>query len=140
MSISPPPTLRQRQTRTSKRPVAAVALLVVVGLLFAGWWWGRGPQSWWTARSLVEALKRGDCAAAARYYPGATATQGCPASDYGLPDDLSSYSLHWDRVGRGQYDNQTAVAVTVPGDNAAYSLHMVRRGVGWIVDEVDVSA
>jgi hypothetical protein len=138
--MSSPPALTQHRRPQSKRPLAALVLLVVVGLLFAGWWWGRGPQSWWTARSLVEALKRGDCVAAAKYYSGTTPTSDCSPSAYGLPDDLSNYSLHWDRVGRGQDDDQTAVAVTVPGNNTAYSLHMVRQGVAWVVDEVATTA
>ena len=113
---------------------------VLLVLLTTGWWWGRGPQAWWTARSFVRALERGDCAAAARYYSGERAGAGCSPSAYWLPDDLTGYRLHGDRVGRGPGDDQAAVAVTVPEDDAAYSLHMVRRGAGWVIDEVDVSA
>lgn len=119
---------------------AAVVLVVLLGLLVTGWWWGRGPQSWWTARSFVEALEHGDCAAAARHYSGEKASVDCSPSAYGLPDDLTGYTLHWDRIGRGPDDDQAAVAVTLPQDDAAYSLHMVRRGTGWVIDEVDVSA
>lgn len=88
----------------------------------------------------MEALNRGDCAAAAKYYVGETAGSDCSPSTYWLPDDLSGCSLHWDRIGRGTYDDQAAVAVTVPQDSAAYSLHMVRRGARWVIDEVAASA
>ena len=117
-----------------------MVLVVVLGLLLAGWWWGRGPQSWWIARSFVEALQRGECATAAKYYSGETATSGCSPSAYWLPKDLQGYSLHWDRVARGTLDNQAAVAVTIPGDSAAYSLHMVRQGATWTIDSVATSA
>ena len=128
------------QSRRRRPATGAVVVVVLLGLLVTGWWWGRGPQSWWTARSFVEALKRGDCSAAAKYYAGDTASSGCSPSAYWLPDDLNGYSLHWDRIGRGPLDDQAAVAVTVPQDRTAYSLHMVRRGAGWVIEEIDASA
>ena len=137
------PTVAERTEPWSKprrRVRTAVVLIVVLGLLLTAWWWGRGPQSWWTSRSFIEALKRGDCAAAAKYYSGETSSSHCSPSAYWLPDDLNGYSLHWDRIGRGTYDDQAAVAVTVPGDGAVYSLHMVRRGTAWVIDEVAASA
>ena len=135
-------TVEQVGPRPRRRPSrsAAPVIAVLLVLLTTGWWWGRGPQSWWTARSFVEALERGDCATAARYYAGERASADCSPSAYWLPDDLTGYSLHGDRVGRGPDDDQAAVAVTVPQDAAAYSLHMVRRGLGWVIDEVAVSA
>lgn len=126
---------REKMTKP-KRFLVAIAVLVAAGVLFSGWWWGRGVQSWWTAREFVEAVKRGDCVAAAKYFPDGSQSSGCSPASYGLPDDLANYSLDWDRVGHRKYDDETAVGLKVPRDKTYYSLGMVRQGFGWVVVDI----
>ena len=120
------------------RRVWALALAAFTVVLVAVWWWGRGLQAAWTAQQLVDAIERGDCTTAAKYSDVVALPEGCPPSPYGLPDDLTGYSLYWDRVPHDSRQNETAVSLRIPGTHSQYSLHMVRRGEGWMVKDTDV--
>lgn len=138
MSVDTATNSGQRLGPRRLHRLAGAAVLFGAGLVFCGWWWSQGIQSWWTARGLLGALRSGDCVAASKYYDAEPVPSDCSPKAFGLPEDLTGYSLRWDRVKHNGYSNQASVAVFVPGEPAAYSLHMVRRGLGWVVDGVDV--